>query len=399
LPLFHLPASKSESNRALIVQALAGGGTIANLSEANDTQLLARLLALPPDTPAYDCEDAGTTLRFLTALAAVQGRTALIHGTARMHQRPIGPLVEALRTLGATIEYVDQPGFPPLQLTGFRYTGTAEVAIPANVSSQFISALLLVAPALPHGLTVRLLGAVASAPYLHLTADVLRQWGATVEFLAPDAVRVGPGGLRPTAYMVEADWSAASYAYALAALAPPGFTLTVEGLNPLSRQGDRVIHSLLAGAGVKAEFVGSTLHLAPTAVTGLPGAPLDFTDCPDLAQTVAVVLAAQGLAATFVGVQSLRVKETDRLAALQTELARFGADFQEGRPGEWRLEPGDFRVENQLVRTYHDHRMALAFAPLALRGPIRIENPMVVRKSFPRFWEELRQLGLEVPGA
>ncbi len=394
-----LPASKSESNRALIMRALAGGGTIANLSEANDTQLLARLLALPPDTPEYDCEDAGTTLRFLTALLAVQGRHAVVRGTARMHQRPIGPLVDALRMLGAEIDYLGESDFPPLRLNGFRYSGAEEVEIPADVSSQFISALLLVAPALPHGLRVRLVGAPASAPYLDLTADVLRQWGATVHFVAPDVVQVLPGGLRPTAYTVEADWSAASYAYALAALAPPGFKLAIKGLNPQSRQGDRVIHTLLTGAGVEAHFdADQTLHLAPSPTRNAPAQSLDFTHCPDLAQTVAVVLAAQRLPATFTGVQSLRVKETDRLVALQTELARFGAVFQEAKPGEWRLEMPDFRIENQLVRTYHDHRMALAFAPLAVRGPIRMENPAVVRKSFPRYWEELRKLGVDVAG-
>ncbi len=396
---FHLPASKSASNRALILRALAGGGTIENLSEAHDTQLLARLLALPPTTHTYDCEDAGTTLRFLTAYLAVQNRRAVtVTGTARMCERPIGPLVDALRELGAEIEYLGIEGFPPLRLHGFAYSGRAALNVRADVSSQFVSALLLVAPALPNGLFLHLMGAVSSAPYLGLTAHTLRAWGARVE-LDAHSVRVWSGGLEPAAYAVEADWSAASYAYALAALAPVDSRFLLPKLSPVSPQGDRQVAAWADDFGVLTSATETDILLDTHANPPLSPPPThhyDFTAVPDLAQTLAVLLAARGQRATFTGLHSLRVKETDRVAALQTELARFGAELREGADGVFELIPGNFQVNGQLVRTYHDHRMAMAFAPLALLGPVSIENPEVVRKSFPGFWDELRVLGFSI---
>ena len=251
--VFRLPASKSESNRALILRALAGGGVITNLSEANDTQLLARLLELPANTPEYDCEDAGTALRFLTAYAAVTNKRCVIRGTARMHERPVGPLVDALRELGAAITYLGKEGFPPLQLNGFRYSGRAELAVRADISSQFISALLLVAPVLPAGLLIHLIGEVSSAPYLELTEHTLRAWGGQV-VIDGRTIRVGPGGLRAADFQVEADWSAASYGYALAALAPEGSKLFLPGLVADSPQGDKRIADWGKEQGVVTEY-------------------------------------------------------------------------------------------------------------------------------------------------
>ena len=395
---FHLPASKSESNRALILQALAGAGDIANLSDAHDTQLLARLLALPPDTAEYDCEDAGTTLRFLTALLAVRNRRCVITGTARMRERPIGPLVDALRELGADISYVRAEGYPPLRLNGFAYSGRAALNVRADVSSQFVSALLLVAPTLPDGLFIHLVGEVGSAPYLRLTAYTLRAWGARVEVEA-HAVRVWPGAVvAPEVYTVEADWSAASYAYALAALAPPDSELFLPNLTAFSPQGDHRVAAWAEDWGVETWYTetGVLLRTRNNPPLAPPPTAYDFSACPDLAPTVAVLLAALSRPATLTGLRSLRVKETDRIAALQAELARFGAALTEAAPEVFELLPGHFQVNGQYVRTYADHRMAMAFAPLALHGPLTIEAPEVVRKSFPAFWEELAGLGIRL---
>lgn len=422
---FRLPASKSESNRVLILRALAGGGTIDNLSEAHDTRLLAQLLNAPTDTPTYDCEDAGTTLRFLTAYCAVTDRRCVITGTARMRERPIGPLVDALRELGANIEYLKNEGFPPLRLQGFQYSGRAEVTVPASVSSQFISALLLVAPALPEGLTVRLAGEVSSAPYLLLTVAALRQWGAHVQaerkttaaFIrhadgvfrpVPNppppqisAVTVAAGGLRATTHhVVEADWSSAAFAYALmtAGQTNPDAELWLPGLRLESLQGDRRIAEWLAIIGLNTEPAAGGVWLR-WGEWAAETTAFHFTDCPDLAPPFIVALAGITAAADFTGLQSLRVKESDRLAALQAELAKFGTELLELDEGEASLvaRPGEeMEVNSQRVATYHDHRIAMAFAALAMLGPLTIEDPGVVRKSFPDFWTVLLELGFDV---
>lgn len=422
---FRLPASKSESNRALILRALAGGGTIENLSAAHDTQLLARLLALPADTLTYDCEDAGTTLRFLTAYLAVQNRRGVVTGTARMRERPIGPLVDALRTLGAEIEYLGKEGFPPLQLQGFEYSGRAEVTVRADVSSQFISALLLVAPALPQGLTVRFAGEIVSAPYVRLTAQALRQWGAQTHidynlglafrrdadggFRPADlpqpprirAVRVAAGGLRPaTHHLVEADWSSAAFAYALMTVGQTNndAELWLPGLRADTLQGDIRIAEWLPLIGLWSEQHDDGVWLRwGEWAKEVPG--FDFTDCPDLAPPLIVALAGITAAADFTGLQSLRVKESDRLAALMAELAKFGTELLELDEGEASLvaRPAEvMEVNGQRVATYGDHRIAMAFAALAMLGPLTIEDPGVVRKSFPDFWNVLLELGFDV---
>ena len=425
---FRLPASKSESNRALILRALAGGGTVENLSEAHDTQLLARLLALPADTPMYDCADAGTTLRFLTAYLAVQDRRGVVTGTARMRERPIGPLVEALRTLGAEIDYLEKEGFPPLRLGGFQYSGMAEVTVRADVSSQFISALLLVAPVLPAGLTVRFAGEIVSAPYVRLTTDALRQWGAQThidytpalavrrgadgELRPPEppqppqpprirAVRVEAGRLRPdTHHVVEADWSSAAFAYALMTVGQTNddAELWLPGLRADTLQGDIRIAEWLPLIGLWSEQHDDGVWLRwGEWAKEVPG--FDFTDCPDLAPPLIVALAAITAAADFTGLQSLRVKESDRLAALTAELAKFGTELLELDEGEASLvaRPDEvMEVNGQRVATYGDHRIAMAFAALAMLGPVTIEDPGVVRKSFPEFWSVLAELGFDV---
>jgi 3-phosphoshikimate 1-carboxyvinyltransferase len=393
----HLPASKSESNRALLLQKLAGGGNLTNLSEANDTVLMERLLGQAAHTDLLDAEDAGTVMRFMTAYLAVSGWRGTLTGAARMKQRPIAILVDALRALGASIEYVEKDGYPPLRFLGGEITAAAtELSVRGDISSQYISALLMVGPVLPVGLRLRLTGEVGSRPYINMTLSLMKHFGGSAGELTPDLVEARAGGYRPADYEVESDWSAASYWYALVALAPAGSSVTLPGLRAQSWQGDHVIQHIMTALGVATEFAAEGVRLTqlPLDVAELLARPLDFTDCPDLAQTVAVVAAAQAVPLRMTGLKSLRIKETDRIAALQNELRKFGGDLVEVGPGVFEVQSHSFRVDGQEVATYEDHRMAMAFAPLALRGPLTVLEPSVVRKSYPSYWRELAKVGL-----
>ena len=397
-----LPASKSEANRALILQALAGGGTVGNLSDAHDTQLMRRLLAAAPGTDVLDAEDAGTVMRFLTAYLAVSDWRGRLTGTARMQERPIAVLVDALQQAGVAIAYVRNAGFPPLDLAGFAAssarTSPTELAVRGDISSQYISALLMVGPHLPGGLRLRLTGAVGSRPYIDMTVALMRLFGADCD-VESDTIWVRAGAYRPTNYTVEADWSAASYWYAMVALGTPGSEITLPGLRQQSLQGDQAIAGMMVPFGVETTFLPDGVHLRQQPTARDNALSLDFTDCPDLAQTVAVVAAALGRPVEMTGLESLRIKETDRIAALQTELAKFGGALREVADGRFRAESDGFSVAGQSVATYHDHRMAMAFAPLALRGPLTVEAPGVVKKSYPQFWKELAQVGFAVSEA
>ncbi|WP_022823136.1 3-phosphoshikimate 1-carboxyvinyltransferase [Hymenobacter norwichensis] len=399
----HLPASKSESNRALILQALAGGGHLDNLSDANDTQLMQRLLADPTATEV-DAEDAGTVMRFLTAYLAITNREALLTGTARAQERPIGILVDALRELGADIGYEKEEGYPPLRLRGWQgieqgkdsvadSTELIELKVRGDISSQYISALLMIGPMLPNGLRLWLTGKVGSRPYIRMTMALMQHFHGDCRDLGT-ALEARPSRYQPADYTIESDWSAASYWYAMVALAPAGSHLTLPGLRRYSWQGDQAIVDIMAKLGVHTEFLTDGVRLTQTTPTG--GFTQDFTDCPDLAQTIAVVAAALDVPVVMTGLESLRIKETDRIFALQTELANFGAFLTEEEAGHFRVSTESFHVGGQIVATYHDHRMAMAFAPLALRGPITVDSPQVVRKSYPQFWLELEKAGFGV---
>ena len=402
----NLPASKSEANRALVLQALAGGGTVGNLSDAHDTQLMSRLLAAAPGTEVLDAEDAGTVMRFLTAYLSVTGWRGQLTGAPRMQERPIAVLVDALRQAGARIGYLRNEGFPPLRLNGFTAieatngaTAPTELAVRGDISSQYISALLMVGPRLPGGLRLRLTGPIGSRPYIDMTVALMRLFGAECTANG-DTLHVAAGAYRPTDYVVASDWSAASYWYSLVALAPAGSEITLPGLRKQSLQGDQAIAGMMAHFGVATTLLHEGVHLRQQAVKPASEVPmLDFTHCPDLAQTVAVVAAALHRPVEMTGLDSLRIKETDRIAALQTELAKFGGDLRDLGAGRFRAEAFNFEVAGQAVATYHDHRMAMAFAPLALRGPLCIESPTVVKKSYPQFWKELTQRGFHVSEA
>lgn len=395
-----LPASKSEANRALILQALAGGGTLGNLSDAHDTQLMLRLLAAAPGTTELSAEDAGTVMRFLTAYLAVTNWRGRLTGTARMQERPIAVLVEALRQAGASINYLNNDGYPPLEIAGFTAAKEAhaptELSVRGDISSQYVSALLMVGPRLPGGLRLTLTGPIGSRPYINMTVALMQRFGANYS-AAGDVLTVRSGHYQPTDYTVESDWSAASYWYSFVALAPAGSEITLPGLRRVSLQGDQAIVEMMTQFGVETTFLTNSVHLRQVFLAPQAEIPtLDFSDCPDLAQTVAVVAAALARPVDMTGLDSLRIKETDRIAALQTELAKFGGDLRDLGADRFRVESAGFAVQGQTVATYHDHRMAMAFAPLALRGRLTIESPTVVRKSYPQFWKELAKSGFVI---
>lgn len=381
-----LVASKSESNRALILRALAGSAVeLENLSEARDTRLLASLLASGDEV--LDARDAGTTLRFLTAWCVAANRPALITGTPRMQQRPVGILVDALRTLGAGVEYEGEEGFPPVRVGSF-HQRSREISMRGDVSSQYTSALLLIAPFLPRGLKLRLTGTIASRPYIDMTMEWMKRFGLEVNE-DRGCFEVDPQSPKPGRYAIESDWSAAGYWYSLMALGGEG-ELMLTHLREESLQGDRALADLFESLGVRSEFVDGGVILRPGPRADRFEA--DFTHIPDQAQTFAVCCAGLGLPARLAGLRSLRIKETDRIAALETELAKFGCAVQvEG--DEAMVLPGTrVRVEGQTVETYDDHRMAMAFAPLSVLGRVRMTEPGVVQKSYPGFWRDWENL-------
>jgi 3-phosphoshikimate 1-carboxyvinyltransferase len=400
-----LERSKSLSNRALVIRELCGTSfSIEYLSGSADTQTLEKLLALyrdqkkPANEPlSLDAGAGGATFRFLAAFLAFQPGTQILTGNSRMLERPVEPLVDALRSLGARISYAGRPGFPPLRIEEPNWAAyRSDIKISASISSQFISALLMVAPLLPYGLRLQLEEEVVSRPYIDMTLGVMRHFGLESRFLGKEII-VPPGVYRPAPFQVEADWSAASYFYGFAALSD-SCDLFLEGLNERSLQGDSILALRMEAFGVKTRFEPGGARLFKKSPCPLP--PIlawDFLENPDLAQTISVLCAAVGAQGLFSGLETLRIKETDRISALQKELKKIDVELlempdwpgkacfmQEGLAG-WKEAP--------LFSTYGDHRMAMAFSQLALLGPIRIENPEVVEKSYPNFWEDLKSLG------
>jgi 3-phosphoshikimate 1-carboxyvinyltransferase len=387
-----LPASKSISNRALIINALAGSqSSLHNLSDANDTQLMSRLVN--SSEPIIDVEDAGTTMRFLTAYFAITNQSKTITGTSRMKERPIGILVNALRSLGANVEYKEKEGYPPLMINGFDRQKNDSIRIRGDVSSQFISALMMVAPILPHGLILELEGKVGSRPYIEMTASLMQHFGVSCQ-LYDDRVVVTKQDYYAAEFTVESDWSAASYWFAFAALAEKA-DISLPRLQLDSLQGDCVIVEIMDQLGVKAELDHNGM-LRLSKKDSWKQIRWDFTDCPDLAQTVAVVCAAKGIPGRFTGLESLRIKETDRIAALQNELRKIGADLVEENSETWKLVPSKGLPESAFFNTYKDHRMAMAFAPLGAIMNVTLENKTVVRKSYPNYWNDLKSFNIPV---
>lgn len=398
-----LASSKSESNRALIIDALTGFQCdLQNLSTARDTQTMIRLLKSddqgriggPAEPSTADVLDAGTTMRFLTAYFSATGQKKIMTGTPRMCERPIGILVDALRTLGADITYLKKDGYPPLQINGFTPSESNRLSIRGDVSSQYISALVMIAPTLPNGLTLELTGAIGSRPYIEMTLEQMTYFGADVQAdWEKNIITVGPKPYVPKPYAIESDWSGASYWYSVAALAEDEATeLELLGLKAKSLQGDSAIVDIMRSLGVESTFTESGVIMTKRP----PEASLewDFTDCPDLAQTVAVCAATKGIPLILTGIESLKIKETDRIAALQAELQKIGAELVEVETNtRYIVRQFSIRPETTAtIATYDDHRMAMAFAPVAMQQEIVIEEPGVVAKSYPSFWDDMARV-------
>ncbi len=385
----NLPSSKSLSNRALVLQALAGNQpVVSNLSSARDTVLMQKLIGSSEQT--IDVMDAGTTMRFLTGYFATRGAEKIMTGAPRMKERPIGLLVDALRKLGARIDYLEKEGYPPLALKGFGQQLTASIEMPGHVSSQYISSLMMVAPTLPNGLTIVLTGKIGSRPYIEMTAALMRHFGAQCHFDG-HTIEVPAGSYKPKPYAVEGDWSGASYWYGFTALAKEA-SIQVKAVVDESLQGDRAIVTIMDQLGVHTVFNGEGALLSKKAAA--TSVQWDFTQCPDLAQTVLPVCAAKGIKGTFTGLESLRIKETDRIYALQQELGKLGARITEPTTGTWVLTPAQGALPAQItVETYHDHRMAMGLAPLATLMNVDIHDPEVVNKSYPTYWKDVDSLG------
>ncbi len=386
----HLPSSKSESNRSLIINAFAHG-KLKNLAEARDTQTMIRLLK--SKEKELNVLDAGTTMRFLIAYCALTNRNKILTGTPRMCERPVGILVDALRELGTDIKYLGKDGYPPLETKGMQSQKKHQISIRGDVSSQYISAIMMVAPTLPHGLTITLEGKVGSKPYIMMTLELMRKFGAQVEYTTDDKIIIQPSTYHAGTYYVESDWSGASYWFSFVALAHKA-EIVLTGLKADSLQGDHKIMEIMAFLGVKSEFADEGLRLTKTGHK--TNFKYDFTHCPDLGQTVAVVCAAKGVVAEFTGLESLKIKETNRILALQNELKKISAELIEENENLWRIVPAeniDVIKTPISIATYDDHRMAMAFAPLATLTDIEIQDPSVVNKSYPSFWEHLKLAG------
>lgn len=390
-----LTGSKSICNRALIIRAFSGlDYPIHRIAAAKDTQTLMSLIE--NDGAIYDAGPAGTTFRFMTAYLAMQSGTQTLTGSERMKQRPIGVLVEALNSLGADIEYIEKEGYPPLKINApsTSFGQNNKVSIPANVSSQYISALLMAAPTLPNGLELTLEGKIVSRPYIQMTLNLMSYFGAKYDWIE-NVITVQPKAYEAREFTVEADWSAASYYYIMAAFADE-CDLQLNGLFEESVQGDSVLQDMMTHFGVVSTFNETGVHLSKQKGSATPFV-YDFLECPDVAQSLAVVCGGLNVKGHFSGLETLKIKETDRVAALTNELAKVGVAFTELEDGSCTVEGQARLLENvPQFATYEDHRMAMAFAPLAMIiDAVKVEEPNVVVKSYPDYWKDLASLGFE----
>jgi 3-phosphoshikimate 1-carboxyvinyltransferase len=397
-----LPLSKSECNRLQIIRALTGTAEpLHGMSTAQDSQVLDQLLAKAhnqsPDN-IFDCGAAGTTIRFLAAYFSTLPGTRTLTGSARLQKRPIGVLVEALRSLGAQITYKGEEGFAPIEITGTTLKG-GQIELDGSISSQFVTALLLIAPTLHNGLVIRFKGPVVSTPYILMTLRIMERFGV-FGIWDGDTLSVSNQSYKvedaKTQFRVEADWSAASYCYSLAAIAEEA-DIFMEGLHENSLQGDSVLAWVFPFLGVTTKYEEGGVRLTKNGYKAKAFA-FDFEECPDIVQTCAVVAAANKLPLLLRGLNTLRVKETDRIHALITELKKIGVGCEEPGKGILEIRTFDNVQPSPLeIETYEDHRMAMAFAPLAIRYPGLVMNdPSVVSKSWPGFWEELKKLGATI---
>ncbi|MEM8523972.1 MAG: 3-phosphoshikimate 1-carboxyvinyltransferase [Bacteroidota bacterium] len=397
-----LNGSKSIANRALIIQALCEKDfEIELLSNSKDTVTLNELIGkmrsadkMSDEPLILDTGAAGTTYRFMTAYLAMQEGTQILTGSERMKQRPIGVLAEALKKLGANIEYLEKDGYPPLKIDSPDKVGTNnQLSISAGTSSQYISALLMIAPTLPDGLELTLEGKIVSIPYIKMTLSLMSYFGVNHTWEG-NTISIAPQKYQAKTFKVEADWSAASYYYALAAFSDE-LDLQLNGLFENSVQGDSVLSEMMQAFGIQTLFNENGVQLLKEDYPPNPTFQYNFLECPDLAQTIAVICGGLGIEARLDGLETLRIKETDRIAALKTELNKVDVIVRLEGDEVMKIE-GKAYLSTPTFDTYEDHRMAMAFAPLAMMDTVQINEPMVVVKSYPAYYEDLKKLGFEV---
>ena len=388
-----LPASKSISNRLLVIKKLTDRSLhIENLSKAHDTVVFKRALTGPGELK--DLGAAGTAMRFGIAWAAVTPGMRLLTGDGRLRQRPVQPLVEVLVSLGANIDYLESPGFPPLRISGGTLKGGV-AAISGEMSSQFVSALMLIGPVMENGVEINISGSLVSRPYVNMTANLMRRFGAEVNFADENCIRVSPGSYDGGTITVEGDWSAASYFYSWVAL-NPGVEIALSGLEQNSIQGDSILVDLYRQFGVATSFSENKVILKNTGQSN-PKEEIDCSDFPDLAQTIACTAAGLQKPIKLVGLQTLQIKESERISALAAELQKLGVSCNHSNSHLKLRDFSEDRNPDFSINTYNDHRMAMSFAPLVSKfSKMRIENPEVVAKSFPDFWKEFAKLGVSV---
>ena len=387
----YLNSSKSESNRLLIIKALSEKEiTIKNLSKANDSVLLKNLLE-SENLVVWDAQDAGTSFRFLTSFLAIKKEHVVLSGTERMKQRPVKVLVDALNKIGAEILYLENEGFPPIYVKGKINQVKNKLDIPGDISSQYISSLLLIAPLLEKGIEINIEEPFYSRPYVNMTLNLMNSFGIK-SAVKGNKISIKNQEFSSGSYIVESDWSAASYWYSILSISDNINNLTLQGLKKKSNQGDSVISELMKSFGVNTQYKEDGIVLTKIKFD-TEEIELDFRDCPDLAQTILVVAAYHKIKLKVSGVESLKIKETDRLLAMKNELKKIGCDFYE-EGNFWILEKRNQEIDDELsIDTYKDHRMAMAFAPLASKKSIIINDPDVVVKSYPSYWEDLKKVG------
>jgi 3-phosphoshikimate 1-carboxyvinyltransferase len=395
-----ISGSKSETNRLLLLQALYPEIKVENTSNSDDSKVMLNALAIThqpsPITQTIDVHHAGTAMRFLTAFFAIQeGREVVLTGSDRMKERPIKILVDALNQLGAEITYEEQEGFPPLKIKGKKLT-KSKVSLSANVSSQYISALMLIAPKLENGLELTLEGEITSVSYIKMTLALLNEIGVKTSF-ENNTIKVThhPSPIIQHPIIVESDWSSASYWYSIIALSEIGSQITLSSFKQNSLQGDIALVEIYKNFGVESVFNSNEITLHKVENLKPPTLNLELNPCPDIAQTISVTCFGLGISCNLTGLHTLKIKETDRLEALKTELTKLGATISITN-NSLTLEPSENINSNVCISTYQDHRMAMAFAPLALKVPIIIENAEVVSKSYPAFWEDVKQIGFTI---
>lgn len=385
-----ITGSKSETNRMLLLQALYPNITLENISNSDDSKVMQN--ALQSIEKQIDIHHAGTAMRFLTAFFAIQNeREVTISGSSRMKERPIRILIDALNRLGANIIYTENDGFPPLKIIGKKLENH-KITLAANISSQYISALLLIAPQLEKGLEINLEGKITSVPYIKMTLKLLENIGVFTEFVNQKITIQPKKEIENYHHVIESDWSSASYFYSIISLSKIGTSITLKSFKTNSLQADAVVVSIYEKFGVKTVFSENSITISKEKVTEISHLNYDFSNCPDIAQTVAVSCFGLGISCHFTGLHTLKIKETDRLLALQKELSKLGADIEISNDS-FTMKPSNIIHDHQTISTYQDHRMAMAFAPLMLKTNITIENAEVVSKSYPSFWEDLGLIG------